>query len=252
MAKSTLPEVSPRPTGQISVEDLRFSHGATPILGGITFKIAPAEHVALIGRSGVGKSTLLHLLCGVQKNTHGRVLIDGEPVETSAHKPALMFQRPALLPWLTAYDNILLPLRFSGLLRRDPAAAKSRARSLIEKVGLSDRATALPVNLSGGQQQRVALARALASGASAILLDEPFSALDGETRSALRRDIRSVARSTGITLVTVTHDMADAAAMADRVLVLGGRPATIEDDFALDADPENHIRRRLAHVRAAA
>src|SRR6185437_6204000 len=96
-----------------------------------------------------------------------------------------------------------------------------------------ERADALPVNLSGGQQQRVALARAMAASPSVLLLDEPFSALDTETRSALRRDIRALARASGVTLVTVTDDVADAAAMADRVLVLGGKPATIEDDFEL-------------------
>ena len=238
--------------GQIAVENLAFSHGSTRVLDRVSFNIASGEHVALLGRSGAGKSTLLNLLSGIHKVTQGQVLLDGEPVKAASRKPVLMFQRPALLPWLTASENILLPIRFSGLLRRDPTASHAKVAALIEKIGLKDRADALPVNLSGGQQQRVALARALASAPSVLLLDEPFSALDTETRSALRRDIRVLARDSGVTLVTVTHDLADAAAMADRVLVLAGQPSTIEDDFELGADPEHRIRTRLTHLRAAA
>jgi NitT/TauT family transport system ATP-binding protein len=238
--------------GEIAVENLGFSHGTSQVLGDISFRISTGEHVALLGRSGAGKSTLLHLLAGIYKPSHGALTVDGAPVTAKSHKPVLMFQRPALLPWLTAYQNILVPLRFSGALRRDPAAAHAKVRGLIEKIGLQDRADALPVNLSGGQQQRVALARAMAASPSVLLLDEPFSALDNETRAALRRDIRALARASGVTLVTVTHDVADAAAMADRVLVLGGRPSTIEDDFELGSEPEHRLRVRLAHVRAVA
>jgi NitT/TauT family transport system ATP-binding protein len=237
--------------GQITVENLAFSHGPTAVLANVSFSIDAGEHVALIGRSGAGKSTLLNLLSGIYSPARGRILLDGEPIKSS-RKPVLMFQRPALLPWLTAYQNILLPLKFSGMLRNDPADAHSKVTALIEKIGLGDRAHALPVALSGGQQQRVALARALASKPSVLLLDEPFSALDGETRASLRRDIRALAGASAVTLVTVTHDLTDAAAMADRVLVLAGSPSTIEDDFELGADPELRIRTRLAHIRAAA
>jgi NitT/TauT family transport system ATP-binding protein len=238
--------------GGIALENVTFAHGATTVLAGLSFAIAPGQHVAVIGRSGAGKSTLLHLLSGIYKPLRGRILVDGQPVTESPHRPVLMFQRPALLPWLSAQENILVPLRFSGLLRRDPIAARAKVGALIEQIGLQDRATALPVNLSGGQQQRVALARALASDPTVLLLDEPFSALDTETRAALRRDIRTLAKASGVTLVTVTHDLADAAAMADRVLVLGGSPSAIEDDFALGPDPERRLRTRLAHLREAA
>jgi NitT/TauT family transport system ATP-binding protein len=245
-----MPEATPA-RGQITVESLAFSHGAMPVLSDVSFSIAAGEQVALIGRSGAGKSTLLNLLSGIYAPVRGRILLDGDPIKSS-RKPVLMFQRPALLPWLTAYQNILLPLKFSGAARRDPEASRSEVMALIEKIGLADRADALPVALSGGQQQRVALARALASKPSVLLLDEPFSALDGETRASLRHDIRTLAGASAITLVTVTHDLSDAAAMADRVLVLGGSPSTIEDDFQLGADPEMRIRTRLAHIRAAA
>jgi len=115
----------------------------------------------------------------------------------------LMFQRPALLPWATASENVLLPLRFSGDVRRNPTGSRRRVIALLEQIGLADRADALPTELSGGQQQRVALARALASNPHILLLDEPFSALDPETRTALRQDVRRLARARGATLVTV-------------------------------------------------
>jgi NitT/TauT family transport system ATP-binding protein len=239
-------------SGGIAVENAGFRHGSTTVFDRVSFTIAPAEHVAILGRSGVGKSSLLYLLAGIHRPTRGRILIDGREVMSSARRPVLMFQRPALLPWLSVHDNILLPLRYSGLARRDPSAARAKVESLVEQIGLSERTAALPVNLSGGQQQRVALARALAANPAVLLLDEPFSALDGETRATLRKDIRALARLNDITLVTVTHDLADAAAMADRVLVLDGAPSAIKDDFALDAEPELRLRARLSHLRQVA
>ncbi len=241
-----------RRKGGITVDNLVFAHGATTVLDGVSFSIAPGEHVAVIGRSGAGKSTLLNLLAGITRPARGGILIDGRSVGTSASRPVLMFQRPALLPWLTAYDNVLVPMRFSGVLRRTPAESRSKVDALFKQIGLHERAHALPVNLSGGQQQRVALARALAADPAVLLLDEPFSALDGETRATLRRDIRALAQANGITLITVTHDLADAAAMADRVLLLEGSPSKIQDDFALGSDPERSLRLRLSHLREAA
>lgn len=238
--------------GSVTLENVGFAHGATTVLHSVSFSISSGEHIAIIGRSGAGKSTLLHLISGLYKPAGGRIRVGSELVADTASRPVLMFQRPALLPWLTVYENILVPLRFSGALRREPAAARRKVDGLIEQIGLQDRAHALPVNLSGGQQQRVALARALASDPAVLLLDEPFSALDGETRAALRRDIRALAKARGTTLVTVTHDLADAAAMADRVLLLAGSPSTIEDDFALGADAERRLRQRLSYVPEAA
>jgi len=238
--------------GRIDIENLAFRHGANRILAGVSGSIAAGEHVAILGRSGAGKSTLLHLIAGLLKPDSGTVSIDGSPVTTDARKPVLMFQRPALLPWLTAHENVLLPLRFSGVLQADPKAARQKADALIAQIGLTDRADALPVALSGGQQQRVALARALAGDPAVLLLDEPFSSLDAETRTALRSDVRALARARGTTLITVTHDIADAAALADRVLVLAGSPAHIEEDILLGADPERQLKSRYQHLRRAA
>jgi NitT/TauT family transport system ATP-binding protein len=241
-----------RACGAIAICDLEFRHGHSVVLRGVQCCIGAGEHVAIVGRSGVGKSTLLHLIAGLLRPHRGFVQIDDVVVKGPSHGAVLMFQRPALLPWASAAHNVLLPLRFSGAYRRQPAAALRKVRMLLEQIGLAERADALPTELSGGQQQRVALARALAGDPNILLLDEPFSALDSETRAALRRDIRRLVRDRGTTLVTVTHDLADAAALADRALLLAGSPARIVDDFALGRDPERQLRARLANLRDAA
>lgn len=236
-----------RSSGAIELCDVAFRHGHTAVLDGVSCTIRGGEHVAVIGRSGAGKSTLLHLIAGLLRPQRGRILVDGSD-GGSGHDAVVMFQRPALLPWASALDNVLLPLRFSGALRRRPEAARQRAEILMRQIGLADRMHARPAQLSGGQQQRVALARALAAQPSILLLDEPFSALDPETRASLRHDVRRLARERGATLVTVTHDLADAAALADRAILLAGTPARIGDDFSVDADGEA-LRQRFAGVQ---
>jgi NitT/TauT family transport system ATP-binding protein len=236
----------------IALTDLHFSHGSAAVLGGVSCTIRAGEHVAIVGRSGAGKSTLLHLIAGLLRPARGHVLIDGVAAEGTARGAVLMFQRPALLPWASVWDNILLPSRFSGELRRDPNRAQRRLSALLAQIGLSDRADALPTQLSGGQQQRVALARALAAEPRILLLDEPFSALDPDTRASLRKDVRRLASDRGATLITVTHDLADAAALADRALVLAGAPAKIVDDFVIGDDGERELRQRFSGLREAA
>jgi NitT/TauT family transport system ATP-binding protein len=239
-------------TGAIAIEDLSFQYGHTAVLAGLSCSIRAGEHVAIIGRSGMGKSTLLHLIAGLLRPARGRIAIDGIEVDGPVRGAVLMFQRPALLPWATVRENILLPLRFSGELRRNPQRAEDELRALLLQIGLTDRMTALPAQLSGGQQQRVALARALAAEPAILLLDEPFSALDPETRSSLRSDVRRLASARNATLITVTHDLADAAALADRALVLAGSPAKILDDIEITDDGERRLRQRFADLRDAA
>ncbi len=238
--------------GAIALSDLHFSHGPTAVLDGVSCTIAAGEHVAVVGRSGAGKSTLLHLIAGLLRPARGQVRIDGASAKGTVRGAVLMFQRPALLPWASVRENILLPSRFSGELRRDRQGSLHRVNTLLAQIGLSDRADALPAQLSGGQQQRVALARALAAEPRILLLDEPFSALDPETRASLRDDVRRLASARGATLVTVTHDLADAAALADRALVLAGTPAKIVDDFVIGDDGERHLRQRFLGLREAA
>ncbi|WP_245434121.1 ABC transporter ATP-binding protein [Pseudolabrys taiwanensis] len=218
----------------------------------ISLDIGTGEHIAVLGRSGAGKSTLLHLLAGLLQPSRGSIAIDGGALNNEIGHPVLMFQRPALLPWLSARDNVLLPLHFANAVRLDRAAATAKADGLIAQVGLGERADALPTHLSGGQQQRVALARALASDPAVLLLDEPFSALDQDTRAVLRSDIRALARARGMTLVTVTHDLSDAAALADRIFVLAGAPGRIEREVVLGDNPEDELRAYFAGRRDAA
>lgn len=238
--------------GAIALYDVHFRHGPAAVLAGLSCTIAAGEHVAIVGRSGAGKSTLLHLIAGLLRPGSGEVLIDGVAAERTIRGAVLMFQRPALLPWASVRNNILLASRFSGELRRDRKGTYQRLNALLAQIGLSDRAHALPAQLSGGQQQRVALARALAAEPRIVLLDEPFSALDADTRASLRQDVRRLAAARGATLVTVTHDLADAAALADRALVLAGSPAKIVDDFVIGDDGERQLRQRFLGLREAA
>jgi NitT/TauT family transport system ATP-binding protein len=236
----------------VSVIDVAFRHGSAAILRGVTFAVAPGEHVAIVGRSGAGKSTLLHLIAGLLVPESGEIRVNRVAAPRRAGAATLMFQRPALLPWASVVDNVQLPLRFSGEYRCDPSAARRKALKALEQVGLADRIEARPFELSGGQQQRVALARALVGDPRILLLDEPFSSLDLEMRGGLRADVRRLAQQRGMTLLTVTHDLADASALADRVLVLGGSPARIVDDVPLGVDAENRLRARLSGLRDAA
>jgi NitT/TauT family transport system ATP-binding protein len=224
-----------RMTAEISVEKLvyRFGGAASGTLGPIDFSLKVGERLALLGASGVGKSTLLMLLAGLVRPHGGGVSIGGVAVTGPSPRATVMFQRPALLPWASVADNIRIGLDFSGLTRRDPRLAKERVEALLATVGLADRASAMPSELSGGQQQRVALARALAPDPEVLLLDEPFSALDITTRETLRADIARIAEARRMTVVLVTHDIADALAIATRAIVLGGRPASIRADMGV-------------------
>ncbi|GAA0240496.1 ABC transporter ATP-binding protein [Methylorubrum aminovorans] len=220
-----------------------YRYGPTPVIDRVDLEIDAGERIGILGRSGVGKSTLLQIMAGLVAPSAGGVRLDGAPARGPVPGCTVMFQRPALLPWASVLDNVLLPARLSG--RRDRAACEAPARRLLDDLGLAERADAKPHQLSGGQQQRVALARALASEPSILLLDEPFSALDPEMRASLRADVLRLARARDLTLIVVTHDLADVAALAARAVVLDGRPARIAADFALNDDAEANLRRRL-------
>ncbi|MFF8798882.1 MULTISPECIES: ABC transporter ATP-binding protein [unclassified Methylobacterium] len=234
-----------RSVPHLSLEGVAYRYGPHPVLDRVDLAVAAGERVGILGRSGVGKSTLLQLLAGLVAPASGVVRLGGVPVRGPVPGCTVMFQRPALLPWASVLDNVLLPARLSGRLGRDRAGCEGQARRLLDDLGLGERAEAKPHQLSGGQQQRAALARALASEPSLLLLDEPFSALDPEMRAALRADVLRLARARGLTLIVVTHDLADVAALAERAVVLDGRPARVAADFPLGADAEAALRRRL-------
>lgn len=191
--------------------------GWPPVLRGLNLQVAPGEFAALVGASGSGKSTVLRVLAGLLTPDAGTIAAPGEF--------ALMFQQPRLLPWRTVLDNVHLP---AELRRQD---RRRRARELLDLVGLGSYAQQRPSQLSGGQQQRVALARALLLEPALLLLDEPFAALDALTREELHLELLRIWRETGATCLFVTHDIAEAAFLADRVLVLGA--GRVQQEFAV-------------------
>ncbi len=209
---------------------------AAEVLGGVDIAVAPGEFVALLGASGCGKSTLLRLVAGLETPTGGDVLLDGRPVSGVDPRCAVVFQEPRLLPWRTIAGNVALGARRGG-------GALSPSE-ILERVGLAGYAGAWPHQLSGGMAQRAALARALAGSPGVLLLDEPFAALDALTRLRMQDLLRDACGDPAPTTLMVTHDVDEAIRLADRVIVLGGRPAGVravyrtparEDAAAIDA-----------------
>ncbi len=227
------------PGAHISVNGVshRYRRATGFALTDINLEIKPCEAVALVGRSGCGKTTLLHLMAGLTAPTTGGIHIDGSTVTHPSPRWIVMFQQPHLYPWMSVAQNIGLGLKFAGRRREIP----QRVRELLTLVELEDYADRNVQDLSGGQQQRVALARSLAVKPEILLLDEPFSALDAMTRRTLQRDVRRIANDLGITLVIVTHDIGEAVAMADRALIMSeGR---ILDTLPINLDAAERERR---------
>jgi NitT/TauT family transport system ATP-binding protein len=205
-----------------------FKGQKAPTLSDIALTIDPGEKVALIGRSGCGKSTLLHMLAGLLSPSEGCVRIHGRQVTRPSAKWNMMFQKPSLYPWMNVHQNASLGLTLAG--QKEP----EKIDKLLEMVGLSDKAYANVQSLSGGQQQRVALARSLATTPELLLLDEPFSALDAFTRSSLQDEVTRIISQQELTMVIVTHDIEEAAAMADRVLIMSANPGRIVGEVRID------------------
>jgi sulfonate transport system ATP-binding protein len=196
----------------VSLHGVAKSFGERQVLAPIDLSLRPGEFVAIVGRSGCGKSTLLRLVAGLEQASAGEIRIDGQPLSTARDDARMMFQDARLLPWKKVLDNVSL-----GLAGRD---ARERALQALEQVGLADRANDWPSVLSGGQKQRIALARALVHRPRLLLLDEPLGALDALTRIEMQAQIEQLWRHSGFTSLLVTHDVAEAVSMADRVLLI--------------------------------
>ncbi|MET7598942.1 ABC transporter ATP-binding protein [Streptomyces sp. NPDC005481] len=193
-----------------------------PVLEDVGLDVAPGEILTVVGPSGCGKSTLLRTLAGLLPALAGTVTEDGRPLVAPSADRALVFQEDALLPWRTLRANIELPLAIQGSSRAD---RRSQADAWLARVGLGDRARHLPHRVSGGQRQRVQLARALAGRPRAVLMDEPFGALDAQTRAGMQDLLVEVLHGTGATVVFVTHDVDEALFLGDRVALLGSTRA---------------------------
>jgi NitT/TauT family transport system ATP-binding protein len=204
--------------------------GETEALQNISLSVTPGEFVALIGPSGCGKSTLLSLISGLFAPTTGSVLIDGRPVAGPHRKVGYMLQQDYLFEWRTILENAVL-----GAEIQDAPMAKARRRAteLLTRYGLGQFLHHLPRQLSGGMRQRAALARTLCTEPDIVLLDEPFSALDSQTRLALAHEVTGILRREAKTVILVTHDIGEAVSMAERVIVLSRRPGRVKSNHAI-------------------
>jgi NitT/TauT family transport system ATP-binding protein len=234
---------------------LGHHYGEHCVLRDISFGVTSGEFVCIVGPSGVGKSTLLRCLSGLQRPTDGSVLFQGAPVTGPPRELALVFQdySRSLLPWASVIDNVALPLRAGGVRK---AAAREAAAAALAEVGLGKvRPTAYPWELSGGMQQRVAIARALAYQPSIVLMDEPFASVDAQTRADLEDLVRRLQVELGLTVLLVTHDIDEAVYLSDRIVALAGSPAGVAEvvdvDLGADRDQLNtKLLPRFAELRA--
>ena len=208
----------------------RFAKGPD-VLDDVSLTVAQGEFVCLLGASGCGKSTLLNLVAGLDTPTSGAV-------QVAPGGAALMFQEPALFPWLTAAQNVELALRLQGVRR---AARRSRARELLDLVRLAGSADKRVHELSGGMRQRVAMARALAQERGVLLMDEPFAALDAITRDVLHEELVRIRRERGLTVLFVTHNVREAVRLGDRVVLLSSRPGRIVRTYDVDVPEPRRI-----------
>jgi len=200
-------------------------NGEVEALHDISFSLAEGELCSIVGPSGCGKSTLLGAIAGLEALDGGAILVDGQEVRGPSPKIGLMPQRDQLFEWKTIWDNVTLGLR---VRRQDTPQRRAYVAQLLQRYGLEEFSHKRPAQLSGGMRQRCALIRTLATEPRILLLDEPFSALDYQTRLAVSGDIHAILRSEGKTALLVTHDIAEAISMSDRVIVLSHRPAVVK------------------------
>ncbi len=219
---------------RLSVRGLRKRYGDRDVLRDADLTVEPGQFVAIVGRSGCGKSTLLRLVAGLESATQGRLTADEQPIEALSAQTRIMFQDSRLLPWKRVLDNVALGL---------PPQRRAAAQDVLSRVGLGDRGADWPAQLSGGQRQRVALARALVHQPRLLLLDEPLGALDALTRIEMHRLIEGLWRASGFTALLVTHDVQEAVALADRVILI--------EDGRIALDQTIDLPRPRAHGDAA-
>ncbi len=248
------PTILPRAgAGRLELSGVHLSYFSakqeTPALQDVSFSVEPGEFIAIVGPSGCGKSTFLSLIAGLIQPTAGRVTVDGIDVKGPSRRIGYMLQHDHLFEWRTVLNNVMLGAEIQGL---DKGEARERALTLLNRYGLGGFENHYPEEMSGGMRQRVALIRTLLTRPDILLLDEPFSALDFQTRLALADEMADILqdRETGEkTVVLVTHDISEAISMATRVLVLTGRPGRIKAEHAFGLHGQDR-RRRPFEVRA--
>jgi NitT/TauT family transport system ATP-binding protein len=232
--------------GHISVRRLTKRYGALTVFNDISLEVGEREIVALVGPSGCGKTTLLRCIDGLIP-AEGEVMVDGERIDEPRPGVAMVFQHFGLFPWKTVYENVAYGLRMAGM---DKAEIERRVPTFIAMVGLSGFEKAYPYQMSGGMQQRCGLARALAVEPRVLLMDEPFAAVDAQTREILQFELLRIWERRPTTMLFVTHSIEEAVLMGDRVIVLKGRPSRVHEEIAIDL-PRPRSRDTLALPRFA-
>ncbi|HEY0208233.1 MAG TPA: ABC transporter ATP-binding protein [Acerihabitans sp.] len=229
-------------TAHIDVDHITLSfagkQGVLTVLEDVSLTLAKGEFVVLLGPSGCGKSTILNLIAGFIPVRQGRVLCAGRPVKGPHPSRGMVFQQPNLFPWLSVLDNVTFGARMAG---RKKAAANGDANAWLNRVGLAGFERHATWQLSGGMKQRVALARAWLPDPEVLLMDEPFGALDAQTRMMMQELLREAWKQTGTTILFVTHDVEEALFLADRILVMSARPGKIAEEVALPFGPDRDI-----------
>lgn len=235
--------------GAVTLNKLKLGFNGV-LAADISLTVDPGEVIVFLGPSGCGKSTILRALAGLLTPMGGTATVDGAPVTGNAAQCAMVFQEDALFPWRTALKNVQYPIRLRGVRGRE---LKRAATARLEQVGLGAYLDHLPSQLSGGMRQRVQLARTLACEPQVMLMDEPFGALDAQTRLDMQRLLTSVWEQQKMTILFVTHDVDEALLLADRVVLLSHRPATVADIITIDNPrtpgaqfEEQYQRRRYA------
>jgi len=218
----------------ICFDRVRLRFGGETIFDDLSFSVRQGEFVCILGPSGCGKSTALRLIGDLLQPDGGAITVGGRAPRESWQRLAFVFQSPRLAPWRTAIDNVMLGMELRGG-ERDGAQMRERAEEALALVGLKQDAAKYPRMLSGGERQRVAIARALAVEPQIVLMDEPFSALDPNTRQRMRDELVTIWQRTKKTIVFVTHDVDEALTLADRILLFSNKPTRVIDQIALSA-----------------
>ena len=237
MTRSSLVEAPVRLSVQGLAKTYETKRGGVPVIADLTFDVKAGEIACIVGPSGIGKTTLLKCLTGLQSITAGAARIDGELIDGPPEEMALVFQEytRSLMPWLTVEKNVRLPLKH---LRLPVAEREERIGAALAAVGLAGAEAKYPWQLSGGMQQRVAIARAIAYRPEVLVMDEPFASVDAQTRFELEDLCLRIREQFGMTIVVVTHDIDEAVYLSDRVVVLGERPARVTEILDIDLGEE--------------
>ncbi|WP_340819203.1 ABC transporter ATP-binding protein [Methanolobus sp. WCC4] len=222
--------------GQVKVSNItrRFTKDhdtSTLALDNVSMKVDDGEFVCFLGPSGCGKTTLLRIISGLDKPDEGEVYLDGRKIDAPGPDRGMVFQEYSLFPWKTVMENIIFGPRMSGIKKKD---AIDDAEKYLEMVGLQQFRNSYPYELSGGMKQRVAIARALANEPSVLLMDEPFGALDAQTRNVLQRELLEIWEKNNITILFVTHSVDEAVFLADRIVMMSARPGKIKEIIDVD------------------